>query len=260
MSDAGPMLLIEDAAPGVRRLRLNRPDRRNALATPLLAELVQALTAADADDAVRCLIVTGGEKIFAAGADINEMAEKTAPAALADRRTALWAEIRAVSKPIVAAVNGWCLGAGCELLMCCDLSVAAHDAKFGQPETNLGIIPGAGGTATLPRLVGRTAAMKMVLLGEPISAEEAQALGLVTEVIGPELVAARALELAEKIAGRAPVAMRQGKAMVRAAFDLPHGAHLAAERQAFALLFATEDKKEGVQAFLDKRPPEWRGR
>jgi enoyl-CoA hydratase len=259
MSDQ-PLLIVEDVAPGVRQLRLNRPERRNALATPLLAEVAAALTAADADEAIRCIVVTGGEQIFAAGADIKEMADKTAPGALADRRPAIWAEIRAVAKPIVAAVNGWCLGAGCELLMCCDLSVAAHDAKFGQPETNLGIIPGAGGTATLPRLVGRTAAMKMVLLGEPISAEEAQALGLVSEVIAPELVAARALELAEKIARRAPVAMRQGKAMVRAAFDLPHTAHLAAERQAFALLFATEDKKEGVQAFLDKRAPEWRGR
>lgn len=259
MSDE-PMLIVEDAAPGVRRLRLNRPERRNALATPLLAEVAAALTAADVDDEVRCLLITGGDKIFAAGADINEMADKTAPGALADRRTALWAEIRAIAKPIVAAVNGWCLGAGCELLMCCDLSVAAKDAKFGQPETNLGIIPGAGGTATLPRLVGRTAAMKMVLLGEAISADEAQALGLVTEVISPELVAARALELAEKIAGRPPLAMRQAKAMVRAAFDLPHSAHLAAERQAFALLFATEDKQEGVAAFLEKRPPAWRGR
>jgi enoyl-CoA hydratase len=259
MSDEAT-LVVTDVAPGVRELRLNRPERRNALATPLLAEVAAALTEADQDDAVRCLIVTGGDKIFAAGADIKEMADKTAPGALADRRTGLWAAIRAVSKPMVAAVNGWCLGAGCELLMCCDLSIAASDAKFGQPETNLGIIPGAGGTATLPRLVGRTAAMKLVLLGEPISADEAQALGLVTEVVEPGQVAARALEIATKIAGRAPVAMRQAKAMVRAAFDLPHTAHLAAERQAFALLFATEDKQEGVQAFLDKRPPEWRGR
>jgi enoyl-CoA hydratase len=257
---AEPMLIVAEVAPGVRELRLNRPERRNALATPLLAEVAAALRQADADEAVRCILVTGGDKIFAAGADIREMAEKTAPGALADRRTALWAEIRAVAKPMVAAVSGWCLGAGCELLMCCDLSVAARDAKFGQPETNLGIIPGAGGTATLPRLVGRTAAMKLVLLGEPVSAEEAQALGLVGEVVEPGQVADRALEIASKIAGRAPVAMRQAKAMVRAAFDLPHTAHLAAERQAFALLFATEDKAEGVQAFLDKRPPEWRGR
>jgi enoyl-CoA hydratase len=255
-----PVLIVEDPAPGVRVLRLNRPERRNALATPFLAEIAAAMTAADADEEVRCIVITGGDQIFAAGADIREMADRTAPGALADVRPAIWAQIRAVAKPIVAAVSGWCLGAGCELLMCCDLSVAARDAKFGQPETNLGIIPGAGGTATLPRLVGRTAAMKMVLLGEPISAEEAQALGLVTEVIQPELVAARALEIAGKLAGRAPVAMRQAKAMVRAAFDLPHTAHLGAERQAFSLLFATEDKQEGVKAFLEKRPPEWTGR
>jgi enoyl-CoA hydratase len=260
MSETAEPLIIEDAAPGVRRLRLNRPERRNALATPFLAGLAEALKQADADEAVRCIVVTGGEQVFAAGADIREMADRSPPEALADRRPALWAEIRAVSKPMVAAVNGWCLGAGCELLMCCDLSVAARDARFGQPETNLGIIPGAGGTATLPRLVGRTAAMRMVLLGEPISAEEAQALGLVAEVVEPDQVAARALEIAGKIAGRAPVAMRQAKAMVRSAFDLPHTAHLAAERQAFALLFATEDKQEGVQAFLEKRPPQWRGR
>jgi len=255
-----PMLLVEDPAPGVRILRLNRPDKRNALATPLLAEVAAALDAADCDEAVRCVLVTGGEKIFAAGADIAEMAAKTAVGALADERAALWARIRAFAKPLIAAVNGWCLGAGNELLMCCDLAVAARDARFGQPESNLGIIPGAGGTATLTRLVGRTAAMKLVLLGEPISAEEAQALGLVAEVVEPDQVRARALELAARIAGRAPVAMRQAKAMVRQAFELPHTAHLAAERQAFALLFATDDKAEGVQAFLDKRPPAWTGR
>jgi enoyl-CoA hydratase len=161
---AEPMLLVADVAPGVRELRLNRPERRNALATPLLADVAAALEQAEADEAVRCIIITGGEKIFAAGADINEMAQKSAPEALADVRPSLWAGIRAVSKPMVAAVSGWCLGAGCELLMCCDLSVAARDARFGQPETNLGIIPGAGGKATLSRLVGRTAAMKLVLL------------------------------------------------------------------------------------------------
>jgi enoyl-CoA hydratase len=261
MSDqAEPLLILDDPAPGVRRLRLNRPDRRNALATPLLAELALALADADRDDAVRCVVVTGGDKIFAAGADIKEMADKSASAAVVDPRGGLWTAIRAVSKPLVAAVNGWCLGAGCELLMCCDLSVAASDARFGQPETNLGIIPGAGGTATLPRLVGRTAAMKMVLLGEAISAGDAQALGLVTEVVEPDQVEARSLEMAAAIAGRAPVAMRQAKAMIRQAFELPHAGHLAAERQAFSLLFATDDKREGVQAFLERRPPVWTGR
>lgn len=255
-----PILIRDDPAAGVRRLRLNRPDKRNALATDLLTELARALVDADRDDSVRCVVVTGGETIFAAGADIREMADKTAVQALVDERPGLWWAIRAVTKPIVAAVNGWCLGAGCELLMCCDLSVAARDARFGQPETNLGIIPGAGGTATLPRLVGRTAAMKMVLLGAPISADEALALGLITEIAEPEAVADRALEMATAIAGRAPVAMRQAKAMVRAAFELPQSGHLAAERQAFSLLSSTEDKREGVQAFLERRPPVWTGR
>jgi enoyl-CoA hydratase len=254
-----PTLVVEDAAPGVRVLRLNRPERRNALATPLLAEVVAALAAADHDGEVRCVVVTGGDKVFAAGADINEMVDRAAPGALADERPALWAAIRGFSKPLVAAVNGWCLGAGCELLMCCDLSVAARDAKFGQPETNLGIIPGAGGTATLPRLVGRTAAMKMVLLGDAITADEAQALGLIGEVVEPGQVAARALEIGVALAARAPLAMRQAKASIRQAFDLPHTAHLAFERQAFSLLFSTLDKAEGVGAFLERRPPAWRG-
>lgn len=259
MMDEEPMLVVEAPAPGVRRLRLNRPDRRNALATPLLAELAAALVTADRDPEVRCVIVTGGDKIFAAGADIRELADRDGSAGEADARPDLWDAIRAVAKPVVAAVNGWCLGAGCELLMCCDLSVAARDARIGQPETNLGIMPGAGGAAILPRLVGRTAAMKMVLLGEPISAEEAQALGLVSEVAEADQVAARALEMASAIAGRAPLAMRQAKAVIRQAFELPQTAHLAAERQAFSLLLSTEDKREGVQAFLERRAPVWRG-
>jgi enoyl-CoA hydratase len=175
-------------------------------------------------------------------------------------RPALWARIRATRKPIVAAVEGWCLGAGNELLLCCDLSVASSQAKFGQPETNLGIIPGAGGGATLTRVIGRARAMKMVLTGALITAEEALQYGLVAEICEPEEATMRAIELAKEIATRAPLAMQQAKAVVNAAFDLPHAAHLAFERQAFSFLFSTEDKREGVAAFLEKRKPKWRGK
>jgi enoyl-CoA hydratase len=191
--------------------------------------------------------------------DINELAQKDVAGALADVRPSLWARIRAFPKPIVAAVEGWCLGAGNELLMCCDIAIAGAGAKFGQPETNLGIMPGAGGTATLPRIVGRMAAMHMVLLGQPIDAATAQHLGLVLEVVEDGDALARADALAVAIAGRAPVATRQAKALVNAAFDLPHTAHLAAERQAFSALFGTEDKREGIAAFMGKRNAEWKG-
>ncbi len=253
-------LLIENPADGVRLLRLNRPEKRNALATPLLAEIAGALREGDADEGVRVFVITGGDKIFAAGADINEMAPKEAPEGLADERPALWAAIRAMRKPIVAAVEGWCLGAGNELLMCCDIAVASKEAKFGQPETSLGIIPGAGGGAVLARLVGRSRAMKMVLTGAAITAEEALQYGLVAELAEAGDATARAIELASEIASRAPLAMQQGKAVVNAAFDMPLAANLVFERQAFSLLFSTEDKKEGVNAFLEKRQPVWKGR
>jgi enoyl-CoA hydratase/carnithine racemase len=255
-----PVLIVEAPASGVRLLRLNRPDKRNAITTALLAAIAEALEEGDADEAVRCLVITGGDKIFAAGADIGEMAPKQAPDGLADLRPALWRRIRAIRKPIIAAVEGWCLGAGNELLMCCDVAVASREAKFGQPETNLGIIPGAGGGATLTRLIGRSRAMAMVLTAKPITAEEALQFGLVAEICEPGAATARAVELAQDIAARAPLAMQQGKAVVKAAYDQPHSAHLDFERQAFSLLFSTEDKKEGVAAFQEKRKPEWKGR
>ncbi|MEM9495221.1 MAG: enoyl-CoA hydratase-related protein [Pseudomonadota bacterium] len=253
-------LLIDTPANGVMRLRLNRPEKRNAIATSLLTSIAEALEKGDGDDATRAFVITGGEKIFAAGADLMEMAPKEAPEGLADPRPELWRRIRATRKPVIAAVEGWCLGAGNELLMCCDIAVAARDAKFGQPETNLGIIPGAGGGATLARLVGRSRAMQMVLTGKPITADEALRFGLVAEVVETGGAGVRALEIAEEVSARAPLAMMQAKAVVNAAFDMPHEAHLAFERQAFSLLFSTEDKREGVAAFIEKRKPAWRGR
>jgi len=260
MSQSSDILIVERPAVGVFVLRMNRPDQRNALATSLLTALADALGAAAENDAVRCVVVTGSERVFAAGADIREMASKTGAGALLDVRGGLWSRIRGFPKPLVGAVEGLCLGAGLELLMCCDLAVAAEGAQFGQPETNLGIIPGAGGTATLPRLVGRAAAMKLVLLGDPIDSGQALALGLVSHVSATGQALEAALDLASRLTARAPLALRQAKAMISAAFDLPHSAHLAAERQAFAVLFATDDKEEGVSAFVEKRTPQWKGR
>jgi enoyl-CoA hydratase len=260
MTAEAPILLIETPIDGVQVIRLNKPEKRNALATTLLAEVADALDAAASDKSVRCAIVTGSEKIFAAGADINEIKTKDTAGSLADPRPAIWNRIRRFAKPLIAAVEGWSLGAGNELVMCCDIVIAGRSAKFGQPETNLGIIPGAGGTVTLPRLVGRARAMKMVLLGDPLSAEDARTAGLVTDVVEDGQALAAATEMAVRIAGRAPLAMQQGKASVRAAFETTESAHLVLERQAFSVLFGSQDKTEGVTAFFEKRDPVWSGR
>jgi enoyl-CoA hydratase len=260
MTSEAPMLLIETPVDGVRVIRLNRPEKRNALATALLAEVAGALDAAAADADVRCAIVTGSDRIFAAGADINEIRTKDMAGALADPRPAIWKRIRSFSKPLFAAVEGWSLGAGNELVMCCDIVVAGRSAKFGQPETNLGIIPGAGGTVTLPRLVGRARAMKMVLLGEPLGAEDARTAGLVSDIVEDGGALAAAIDMAGRIAARAPLAMQQGKASVRAAFETTESAHFVLERQAFSALFGSADKGEGIAAFFEKRDPIWSGR
>lgn len=253
------ILIEEQHGAHVLLLRLNRHEKRNALATDLLGALADALDRAASAAAIRAVVITGSDKVFAAGADINELAVRNAAGALSDPRPAIWGRIRGFAKPLIAAVEGWSLGAGNELVMCCDVVVSGQGAKFGQPETNLGIIPGAGGTAVLPRIVGRSTAMKMVLLGEPLTAEAALAAGLVCDVVEDGKALDKALALAEVIAGRAPVAMQQGKAMVRAAFDTHQSAHLVMERQAFAALFGTQDKREGIAAFLEKRAPQWAG-
>jgi len=257
MSD--DILLVERFGDHGLLVRLNRPEKRNALATDLLGRVADALDEAAGDAAIRVVVLTGTDKIFAAGADIKELHERDTGGALSDPRPAIWARIRGFSKPLIAAVEGWSLGAGNELVMCCDLVVAGQGAKFGQPETNLGIIPGAGGTAILPRLVGRSRAMRMVLLGDPLTAAEARDAGLVAEVTEDGQALTTALELAARIAGRAPLAMQQGKAMVRASFETHQAAHLTMERQAFSALFGTADKREGTTAFFEKRDPEWRG-
>ncbi|MFT3965832.1 MAG: enoyl-CoA hydratase-related protein [Sphingobium sp.] len=259
MSEGADILLVERVGAHVALLRLNKPEKRNALATDLLGRVADALDAAAADGSVRVAVVTGTDRFFAAGADINELAARATGGALGDPRPAIWTRIRGFAKPLIAAVEGWSLGAGNELVMCCDLVVAGQGASFGQPETNLGIIPGAGGTAVLPRLVGRSRAMEMVLLGTAMTADEARQAGLVARVVDDGAALDAALALAERIAARAPLAMQQGKAMVRASFETHQSAHLILERQAFSALFGTADKIEGTTAFFEKRNPQWSG-
>jgi enoyl-CoA hydratase len=204
--------------------------------------------------------VTGNERAFAAGADVGEMAGATPIEMLRSNRIGQWDRVRRITKPVIAAVNGWCLGGGCELAMLLDLIVAGTGARFGQPEIGLGVIPGAGGTQRLTRAIGKSKAMQMILTGEPITAEEAERAGLVALVTEDELVVEDALALAARIATKSPIALRLAKEAVNAAFELPLTDGLAHERRLFYLLFASEDQKEGMAAFLEKREPDFSGR
>jgi enoyl-CoA hydratase len=256
-----PLILVErDEARRVALLRFNRPRQLNALNGQVMDELCSALEALDRDDAIRVMVVTGDERAFAAGADIAEMAGASPIDMLRTNRIAQWDRVRRIGKPVIAAVAGWCLGGGCELAMALDLIVAAENARFGQPEINLGVIPGAGGTQRLTRAIGKSAAMEMILTGEPIDAREAPRLGLVARVVPNELVVEDALALAAKIATKAPLALRLGKEAVNAAYEMSLTDGLAHERRLFYLLFASDDQKEGMAAFLEKRDPDFTGR
>ncbi len=252
-------IVVARAAAGVLQLTLARPEVRNALRTQTLAEIATALAAAAADDTVRCVVITGGLRHFAAGADLGEMAPLGPEAILKHERQQHWQTIAGFPKPIVAAVCGYALGAGCELALCADIVVAGSNAQFGQPEINLGMIPGAGGTQRLPRIAGKPLAMQMVLTGQPIDARAALAAGIVCEVDEPESALARAIEIATQIATRPPLAARAAKAAVLRAFELPLQEGLVREREAFAALAATHDRNEGIAAFLEKRPPRFTG-
>jgi enoyl-CoA hydratase len=260
VSDEALILVERDEARRVALLRFNRPKQLNALNGTVMDELCSALEALDRDDAIRAIVVTGDERAFAAGADIGEMAGASPIDMLRTNRIAQWDRVRRVGKPVIAAVAGWCLGGGCELAMALDLIVAAENARFGQPEINLGVIPGAGGTQRLTRAVGKSAAMEMILTGEPIDAREAYRLGLVARVVPNELVVEDALALAAKIATKSPLALRLAKEAVNAAYEMSLTDALAHERRLFYLLFASEDQKEGMAAFLEKRDPEFTGR
>jgi enoyl-CoA hydratase len=241
-------------------VRLNRPKQLNALNGAVMDALCQALEQLDHDDDVRAIVVTGNERAFAAGADIGEMAGATPIDMLITNRIGQWDRIRKVTKPVIAAVNGWALGGGCELAMTLDLIVAGEGAKFGQPEISIGVIPGAGGTQRLTRAIGKSKAMEMILTGEPITAREAEAAGLVARVTQDELVVEDALALAAKVAAKSPIALRLAKEAVNAAYEMSLTDALAHERRLFYLLFASDDQKEGMAAFLEKRSPDFKGR
>jgi enoyl-CoA hydratase len=255
------ILLVERFADaGTALVRLNRPKQLNALNGELMERLAETLEELDHDDGVRAIVVTGNERAFAAGVDISEMAASGAIEMLLGSRVAQLDRIRRVTKPVIAAVNGWALGGGCELAMTLDLIVAGESAKLGQPEVNLGVIPGAGGTQRLTRAIGKSRAMAMVLTGEPMTAAEAERCGLVARVVPDELVVEDALAMATTIAGKGPLAVRLAKEAINAAHETALTDGLARERRLFYLLFASEDQKEGMAAFLEKRAPQFRGR
>ena len=256
-----PLVLVQrDEDRRVALVRLNRPKQLNALNGPTMDALCDALEKLDRDDDIRVMVVTGSERAFAAGADIGEMAGASPIDMLITNRIAQWDRVRRISKPVIAAVAGWCLGGGCELAMALDLIVAAESARFGQPEIKLGVIPGAGGTQRLPRAIGKSKAMEMILTGERITAAEAERVGLVSRVVPDELLVEDALSLAAEIAKRAPLALRMAKESVNAAYEMSLTDGLAHERRLFYLLFASDDQKEGMAAFLEKREPDFTGR
>jgi enoyl-CoA hydratase len=238
---------------------IHRPEAMNALNGVVMEELTQALEAFDTDPGVGAMVLTGDARAFAAGADIKEMAEATPVEMLTSDRIGKWDRLRKLHKPVVAAVSGWCLGGGNELAMACDMIVASETARFGQPEINLGVIPGAGGTQRLTRAVGKAIAMEMVLNNRTLTAEEARQSGLVNRVVPVEVFFEEAVRLAEEIAQRAPLAVRLGKEAVNHAFESFLADGIADERRAFYFLFSTQDQKEGMQAFVAKRKPEWKG-
>lgn len=240
-------------------IRLNRPEAKNALNDTLINELMNALQSYDRNPDIGAMVITGNERVFAAGADIKEMAEASAVEMIQKDRISAFDHILEIKKPVIAAVSGWCLGGGNELAMSCDMIVASETAKFGQPEINLGIIPGAGGTQRLTRAVGKALAMEMILNNRTLSASEALQFGLVNRVVPVEQCLESALQLAREIASRPPIAIRLGKEAINHAFESFLADGLADERRAFYFLFSTQDQKEGMSAFINKRKPIWQG-
>jgi enoyl-CoA hydratase len=241
-------------------VQINRPKQLNALNSRVMQEITDALSELDADAAIRCMIVTGDQRSFGAGADIKDMAEASAVEMLERNWIAYWDRIKKVNKPVIAAVSGYAFGGGCELAMACDLIVASESAQFAQPEINLGVIPGAGGTQRLTRAIGKSKAMEMVLTGRPIGAREAEARGLVARVFPTEVYLDEAKKIAREIASKAPIAVRFAKESVNKAFEASLTDGMDYERKLFYFLFATEDGREGLNAFVEKRKPDWKGK
>ena len=241
-------------------IQLNRPSVLNALSTELISELVKALEALDKDETVNVIVLTGGEKVFAAGADIKEMSQATTVELILDKRFELWDKIRMITKPIIAAVTGYCLGGGNELAMNCDIVIASESAIFGQPEVNVGIMPGAGGTQRLTRMVGKAKAMQMILTGQPVSAEEALRMGLVSKVVPDKGLMEETKKVANEIASKPTISVRAAKQAILRAHDTTMEIGLEYERKLFYTLFATSDSKEGMRAFLEKRKPVFKGK
>ena len=252
--------ILSETRNRVGRITLNRPQALNALNNQLMNEVMDALEAFDRDESIGAMIIAGSEKAFAAGADIKEMADKSITEMMDRDHVAVFGRIRTIRKPVIAAVSGWALGAGCEVAMACDMIVASETAKFGQPEITIGVIPGAGGTQRLTRAVGKVIAMEMILNNRTLTAQEAYQFGLVNRVVPVERYLDEAIKLAEEIASRAPLAIRAAKKMINQSYELTLSEGLAEEKQTFYNLFASEDQKEGMNAFIEKRKPEWKGK
>jgi enoyl-CoA hydratase len=254
------VVLLERPAEGVVLLRINRPEARNALNLEVRKLLAKHLTEVSDDTTTRAVVLTGSDKSFAAGADIKEMAGIGTIEALQRGTHKLWRTIGGCAKPVIAAVSGYALGGGCELAMCCDIIVAGESARFGQPEVNIGIIPGGGGTQRLARAVGKYKAMKYVLTGEQFGAKEAFDMGLVSEIVPDPEVEGRAIDLARRIAALPPLAIQLAKEAVLAGMDAPLSSALALESKSVQILFSSQDQKEGMQAFIEKRKPRFQGK
>ena len=253
------MVVIETRG-RVGLITLNRPQVMNALNTQLMREAMDALEAFDKNDTIGAMVITGNEKAFAAGADIKEMADKSIQQMMDTDHNAVFGRIRTIRKPVIAAVSGWVLGGGCEIAISCDMIVASESAMFGQPEVTIGVIPGAGGTQRLTHAVGKALAMEMILNNRMLSAQEALQHGLINRVVPADAYLGEALKLAEEIASRAPLAVRAAKKMINQTYELTLAEGLRAEMLEFYNLFATEDQKEGMKAFAEKREPSWTGK
>lgn len=254
------LILVEKPSAGVVLLRLNRADALNAMNTDLRLRMTRLFAELSEDEDIRCIVITGTEKVFMVGADIKEMAEKNTVDVTRMNVRRMWSVIADCPKPVIAAVNGLALGGGCELALHADIIIAGEGARFGQPEILIGIMPGGGGTQRLPRAVGKFMAMKMLLTGQSVTGREAFDMGLASEVVEDTQVLPRSLKLAAKISTMPPLAARRIKEVVLAGQDAPLATGLMLERRAFDTLFDTEDQKEGMRAFVEKRKPEFKGR